>query len=98
MAATIEQMLQQQINIIQDLSKSIKEVIESCEYYYDRNEELELKVELYEEEFQTMKERILALEGQNFKLRKTIWKLKSDFNCTCEGVGSHACENFNKIN
>ena len=96
MAATIEQMLQQQINIIQDLSRSMKEVIESCEYFQDQNEELQMKVETYEEEFEVMKERIVALEGQNFKLRKTIWRLKSDFNCTCEEVGRHSCD-ANKI-
>lgn len=94
MEATIEEMLQQQIKLIQDLAKAMKEVIESCEYFQDQNDELMTKVCMYKAEFEEMKERILALEGQNFKLRKTIWKLKNDFNCTCEGVDSHTCPKF----
>lgn len=94
MEPTIEEMLQQQIKLIQDLAKAMKEVIESCEFFQEQNDELLDKVALYKAEFKEMKERILCLEGQNFKLRKSIWKLKSDFNCTCEGVDTHTCPEF----
>jgi hypothetical protein len=48
--------------------------------------------EVMEEENRQLLDRLMSLEGQNFKLRKTIWRLKSDFGCTCEGVEIHTCE------
>lgn len=112
MTATIEKMLQQQIDIIKELSKAMQNVICSCEALSEENHDLsnqmtemsqELqtaaeensdlvnKIDVMTEEFHTLTERLMILEGQNFKLRKTIWKLKGDFNCTCDGVGWHSC-------
>lgn len=92
MSATIEEMLQQQINIIHDLSKAMKQIIESCEYFQEHNDDLEKQLEAYKDEYDVMIQRIFLLEGQNFKLRKTIWKLKSEFECTCDGVEDHTCD------
>jgi predicted nuclease with TOPRIM domain len=82
MSATIEKMLQQQIDIIQDLAKAMKDVIDACEFYTDQNEDLNMRIFAYQEEFAELEDRIDKLQGENFKLRKTIWKLKND--CKCE--------------
>lgn len=94
MAATIEKMLQQQIDLIQEITKAMKDVIDACEYYTDENEDLNMRLFAYQEEFAEISDRMENLEAQNFKLRKTIWKLKNDFKCTCEGVERHTCRRW----
>lgn len=92
MIATIEQMFQKQLTLIKDMAQSVRDIIESCEYFHDANEELEKRMIAYEEEVSELNHRVMVLEAQNFRLRKTIWKLKNDFNCTCDGVDRHSCE------
>jgi len=95
-------MLQQQIDIIQDLATSMKDVVDACEYYTDENICLNDRLAVYEEEFSEFQslyedevielhKTMEKLQAENFKLRKTIWQLKSVFKCDCEGVKKHTC-------